>query len=421
MKKTVLLIAAVIFSFMCANAYADHLIVYDDNNDLVWGGNNVGESGGGPWWESNRVYIGTGAVEGLKYEVQPNDGQPKPCTCQGSDHPMSHGKTIHIATHDESKVWEWTAKDGNDKPEDFYRWWNEEGPGKDGYDIDHLLQQHYAVADLMSGTGNGDLAASAAGPAGRTTRLFFQSVVMPTATTRAQKKAAAAGLTRMPRTIGGTFRYENIDFENFEEGDGDIYGTNLGFDWSMDNITVGMLVPYDYLALDFANGNRIGTVLYGRYDYHITDMLTVAGSANFNYMYTDMNTGGDDDSVNMYGGGVGLSLTYDADTFIPSFGFAYQYSQDDSDYDDDYQHLVKLGFNLGTRIGEHAVVNIFTVWNYDVTSYDIDTDDDNYFDMGAEVNWNITDAWGFNIGYKKVADLDDYDSNQFYLGTIWKF
>lgn len=320
---------------------------------------------------------------------------------------LGTGSDSIIIKKDGQEIWKGNVPDG------------EAGP----YLMDnfHNIINSGGEAALISGVGGGDLAASAAGPAGRITRLFFQNVVMPSAMTRDQKKTAAASTVKMPRTMGGTFRYENIDFDNLEDGDGDIYGTNLGFDWTMDNVTVGMMVPYDYLALDFANGNRVGTVLYGRYDYQLTDTLTLGGSANFNYMYTDMNTAFGDDSINMYGGGAGLSLTYDADTFVPTLGFAYQYSKDDSDLDDDEQHLIKLGFNLGTRLGEKAVVNIFTVWNYDATSYNIDTVDDNYFDIGAEVNWNLTDAWGFNIGYKKVADLDDYDSNQFYLGSIWKF
>lgn len=281
---------------------------------------------------------------------------------------------------------------------------------------DDLL--YYCVGTALGGAGGGYLPAAAAGSAGRTTSTFFNSIVMPKAQNKARKKASMeAEKGFKPRAVTPAFRYEYVDLENI--GDGDLSGMTAGFDWAFNNTTVGILVPYDYMDYNFITGNRIGSIIYGRYDYHVSNQLTVGASTNFNYMHTYLNSDNMDD-VNLYGGGLGVTATYDAGTFVPSVAFAYQYSEDDTDMNDDHQHLIKMGLNCGYRLGDSFVLNAYGIWNYDITDYSMDADND-YFDLGGEISYNITETWGFNAGYKRILDLTDYSSDQVYIGTLWRF
>ena len=297
------------------------------------------------------------------------------------------------------------------------------------YLIDNFTQLVSESVLPTLGAGGGNEAAAYVGAAGKTTRLVFKQLVLPVAKTRSEKVAeeaqakteAAQVDTKMPQTVAATVRYEKADFEKFDN-DGDIYGLNLGYAVDIDNMTFGVLIPYDHLDFDFFDGDRLGAILYGQYHHDLNDQTSMAVTVNANYMYTDLdidNFGSED--VNTYGGGISGSFTYDGDVFVPSFGISYQYNKDDSDVKDDDQHLIKAGTNLGFRVKDNMVFNCFGVWNIDVTSYDNDPDDDDYFEVGLELNAYLSETWSLSGGYKKVIDLDDFDSDQVYLGAVWKF
>jgi len=272
------------------------------------------------------------------------------------------------------------------------------------------------------GAGGGNEAAAYVGAAGKTSRLVFNQLVLPAAKTRSQKAAEAAhAVTRMPQTVAANMRYEKVDFEEFDN-DGDIYGLNLGYAVDVDKMTFGVMIPYDHLDFDFFDGDRVGAIIYGQYNQDFNEQLSMALIVNANYMYTDLDIDKlGSEHVNTYGGGISSSITYDGDVFVPSFGVSYQYNNDDSGVDDDYQHLLKAGTNLGFRIKDNMVVNCFGVWNIDVTDYDNDPDDDDYFEIGLELNACISGTWALSGGYKKVVGLDDFDSDQVYLGVLKKF
>ncbi len=410
--------------FVAANAFADHIVTTNER----WGGVYT--------VDAYAVHVGGGQFDDLWYAVTGGDSpldhvpqvpveDPKsPCSCLGTNEPMPHGTSINIMTQDGHEQWVWTASDGNDRPEDFIEWWKHEGPGTHGYDIDELLAMYAGsyIGAGIAGAGGGSLAAATSGSAGRTTDLFFQNIMLSKVNTKNEKAEEAEGRIRA-MDFGPVLRYEYVDFKNI--GDGDITGTNLGFNWTYNNISAGVMIPYDYMTYDFdMTGNRIGTVLYGKYEYNLTNRLIISGSANFNYMHTDLNTRVkmDDHNINLFGGGAGIAATLDLDAFVPSFAFAYQYSDDDTDYVNDHQHLVKMGMNLGFRLGQNGTMNMYGVLNYDITDYDVDVSDDNtYFDIGFEGGYNFTDTWGVNAGFKSVQGIDDFTSYQVYLGSIFKF
>lgn len=258
--------------------------------------------------------------------------------------------------------------------------------------------------------------------ASKVTSLVFQQLVLPTTRTKAEAaKDEARKAMGMPKTLGAAARYERVERDN-SDSDGDLYGINLGMAWDMDNMSFGILLPYEDYDFESFDAQQMGLVAFGQYFMDIQDNMKVTMTANVNYMFADVDfDGAGQDDVNTVGGGVGGSLTIDQDTFETVLGLSYQYNTDDSNLEDDYQHLLKAGANVGVRTTDDSVLNAFLVWNYDFTDYEIELDDDDYFEVGAEFRANVSDTWSLSLGLKKVLDLNDFDANQVYLGSIWKF
>lgn len=263
--------------------------------------------------------------------------------------------------------------------------------------------------------------ASPISAAAKTSGIVFDRLVMPGATTRrAKEKAADQKAMHMTRTIGGQLRYANIE-QN--DSDGDVIGCNIGMAHDFENFTIGGILPYDYMDFDsFFNANRLGLILFAQYFHDLSPSVTATFTGNLNYVYTDIdyNYGGSDD-INTFGGGLSASMTLDKDSYVASMAFSYQYNRDDIDVEDDYQHLIKFGVNAGYRFGQNIVVTLFSVWNKDITDYKYSSQDDDYCDLGTEVTMNLSDTFGLTVGYKKVVSLDNYDSDEVYLGSTLKF
>jgi len=47
--------------------------------------------------------------------------------------------------------------------------------------------------------------------------------------------------------------------------------------------------------------------------------------------------------------------------------------------------------------------------------------DDQYWDLGIAASWSITKTWNLNGGYKRILGIKDFDSNQFFVGTLLRF
>ncbi len=287
-----------------------------------------------------------------------------------------------------------------------------------------LIAPHVGVTlSHVGGIGGGDEASAYTSPAGVTSRLVMQNLVMPSAKTRAdQQKEDARKAMSMVRTFGASAYWENVDFENSGE-EGDLYGANVGMAWDNDNMSYGFMLPYDYLDFDSFDAHRIGLIGFGQYHMELSEELSASFTGHLNYTYSDLDfdSSGSDD-VNMYGGGLSAAITLDKDLFVISSGVSYLYNTDDTDMDNDEQHLVKWGVNAGVRNGDNGVFNVFAIWNSDITDYDNDPDvDEDYFEVGMEGAFNMSDTFGLTVGYKKVIELQDFDADQIYLGSTWKF
>lgn len=281
---------------------------------------------------------------------------------------------------------------------------------------DHNDYFHY---DTAFGVGGGHEGAAYTSSAGSISRLVFQQIVLPSAQTNAEKEAAKRG--KLPGSFGASAYWEGYDFEDAGE-EGDIYGLNVGAAIDYDGLTYGVMLPYDYIDFDSFDGYRVGLVGFTKYTASIDSEWAASFSGHLNYCYTDLDfdfAGSED--LSTYGGGVGAAITYDQDVYFFSFGSSYFYNTDDSDAKEDKQHLIKTGINTGVRTNDTSVISVFAVWNVDITDYDNDPEDDDYFEVGFEGALNLSDTFGINLGYKKVVDLDDFDADQVYLGSIWKF
>jgi hypothetical protein len=289
-----------------------------------------------------------------------------------------------------------------------------------------IVQFEQPAVEAFGGSGGGNLPASSISAAGVTSFTIFNQVVLPRIETETERETkqeeVARRLPRRPRTFGGMFRYENVDFDEAASGlDGNIYATSLQMAWDIENFSVGFLIPYEFLDLRRFNANLVGTIPYGQYNLRLNPVYTMGFTVNGNYIYTAIDNNFND--VSTYGGGMGLSLTMDRDVFAVSGAFLYQYNKDDSNSENDHQHLIKFGTNVGVRISQNTVVNLFGTWNYDVTGYKqtANVTDDNYFDLGLEASWSVSKTWNLNGGYKRILGLSDFDSNQFFVGTLLRF
>ena len=289
-----------------------------------------------------------------------------------------------------------------------------------------IIQFEQPAVAAFGGSGGGNLAASTVSAAGLTSFTIYNQVVLPRAESRAERETRqdelAQRLPQRPRTFGGTLRYEHVDFEQEASGlDGNIYATNLQMAWDIEDFSLGFLIPYEFLDLRRFDANLIGTILYAQYTIPLNSLSTLGFTANSNYIHTSINNNFND--FNTLGGGVSLSLTIDKESYVVSGAFSYQFNKDDSDSENDHQHLIKLGANIGVRLGQASVVNLFGTWNNDITPYiqTLNVTDNQYWDLGIAASWGITKTWNLNGGYKRILGLSDFDSNQFFVGTLLRF
>jgi hypothetical protein len=257
------------------------------------------------------------------------------------------------------------------------------------------------------------------GAPGRVSNVVMTNVILPGVQPKAAERVA-----KMPMALGAVLKYDDVTFKRSgDDVDVDVYGALLGFSAERDRLTYGVMVPYDYMNFsnsEVDNVNQIGVVLYGKYKVVDNEKYAISLSANGSYVYADLDLKDGSDSINTFGAGVGATFTLNAsEKVIPSLAVAYQYNHDDTDIED--YHLFKTGLNVGLLPSEKVAVNVFGIYNIDGTSYPDGISKDNYFDIGTEISYLISDAFNLTLGFKKVVDLRDFDSNMYYLGTVWRF
>lgn len=249
-------------------------------------------------------------------------------------------------------------------------------------------------------------------------------IVSNTVVTNLVLPAAQPKAVKIPKLLGAVIKYEDVTFKSSgADVTGSVYGTVLGLSADNDKFTYGIMVPYDYMKFNNSTVhdiNQIGSIIYGKYRALDNEKFALALSANVNYMYSDLNLAQGADRINTFGAGAGATLTLHAgETVIPSLGLSYQYNHDDTAIRD--YHFLKTGLNVGFLPSEKVAINVFTIYNMDASTYPQGLTKDNYFDIGTEFSYLISNAFNLTLGFKSVAGLKNYASNMYYFGALIQF
>ncbi len=272
--------------------------------------------------------------------------------------------------------------------------------------------------------------ASPAGPVQRSANIIMRQVVMPATPTVAQQETREALVTDpegrrligKPRLIAGYLRYESARVKHFD--DADIYGGTIGFVFDTDQFSLGLIVPYDYMDYNTVKVHRQGAIAFGTVTFDLTRTLDLSFGSHLSYMHVrpfDEPETVTFDNVNYYGGGLSTTLTWDGGAIVPSLGVMYQYTQDDTDNEHDYSHLLQVGGQLGIILGSRVALSPFVIWNRDVSAYSTSDDIYNFFDAGLELGVSFTETFSLNVGYKKVLGISDVENDMGYLGLLYRF
>jgi hypothetical protein len=82
--------------------------------------------------------------------------------------------------------------------------------------------------------------------------------------------------------------------------------------------------------------------------------------------------------------------------------------------------LGAVGLNWGVRLGRNTALNPYVIYyhNFDAAA----GTNQGWSDVGAEVQFNLSETWAFKTGLKTSLGQDGVNTNyQIYLGSAWRF
>jgi hypothetical protein len=286
------------------------------------------------------------------------------------------------------------------------------------------------VIYVLDSMGSGG-AMSSLKPSSKVGDIIQNRVINPSIQTRKQKEEQKEKKEQQVKQTGhntnlflADVKYERGEMR--QTGDsGNIAGFTAGGSIDFDGgITLGAVLPYDYFDFHNFEAHRTGMVVYGKKTWDLANNFEFSTALHANYLYTATNMGytGTYTPLSTFGGGYSMRLLHDnGGDFIPAASFAVQYNEDDKENNgNEKQYLVKMGPTLGYRVTDNAVVQFNGLWSKDVTQRpkNIDTD---FFDVGIEGTYIISDTWQLRGGYKRMLGYEYYESDTFYLGNSLKF
>lgn len=227
-----------------------------------------------------------------------------------------------------------------------------------------------------------------------------------------------------PRVLSGQISYERIDLDmvSIPDIEGDIFSTQAQLLWDVQDYSFGVLMPLDIMELDEVDVQRFGLIGFGQYRFLVNRRTLLTSTVNANYSYAAIDAPNQSD-LNIFGGGLSVALSVDQDRFVGGGAMSYQFHIDDSDRDNDTQHLLKIGAQAGLRVVEQAAITLSGTLSYDMTDYqDTVRDVDQLtFDLSLEAAWSLSDRWTLSGGYTKALGFDDFNSDKVFLGASWRF
>jgi len=204
---------------------------------------------------------------------------------------------------------------------------------------------------------------------------------------------------------------------------GNAYGLSATYERDIEPVTFGGIIDYRLFRLsnkfsDDYNSNRLSGLIYADYTLSVP-LLDISAGAAVQSGYT-INNQDNEDFAN-YGGGGYVTLSKNMNIFEVALGATYMYTQYDLNLDDDHSHLVKYGVVMGVPIGEKLAASIYFVDTRNITNYEIDLIDNNFFTLGTEWVISFARSWVISLGYRTILGFEDYDSHEGYLGSMLKF
>jgi hypothetical protein len=227
-----------------------------------------------------------------------------------------------------------------------------------------------------------------------------------------------------PRVLSGQISYERVhlDMVSIPDIEGNIFSTQAQLLWDVQDYSFGALMPFDIMSLDDVDVQRFGLIGFGQYRFLVTTRTLLTSTVNANYSYAAIDAP-NQSGLNIFGGGLSVALRVDQDRFVGGGAMSYQFHIDDSQGDNDTQHLLKVGAQAGLRVVEQAAITLSGTLNYDMTDYQdtVRDVDPPTFDLSLELAWSLSDRWTLTGGYTKGLGFDDFDSDKVFLGASWRF
>jgi hypothetical protein len=253
----------------------------------------------------------------------------------------------------------------------------------------------------------------------------FNNIISPSIQTRSQQNQQQNRPLQKLIVSFADLKYERANFTNTNDR-GNIGGFTASGSYDINkSFSVGAIIPYDHLAFNSFDADRTGTILYVKNTLKLPSNFELSTAVNGNYMYTATQFSGisGTNQLHTYGGGFSTRLKFDHNdsNFIPSAAFSYQYNKDNTNIQDNEQHLIKLGPSLGYRVLNNATIQASGSWTKDISQYKQLQNGNDFYDVGVEGAWSISDAWQLRGGYKKILGLTNYTSDSIYLGSAIKF
>jgi len=274
--------------------------------------------------------------------------------------------------------------------------------------------------NLLSATSLASTSASS-----KVSDTVFHNIISPSIQTRSQQQKQQD--RPMQKLIIGMadLKYEHAEFTDTNDS-GNIGGFTASGSYELNkSFSVGAIIPYDHMAFNSFDADRTGTILYVKNTLKLPSNFELNTAVNGNYMYTAMQFNGISGTTQLhtYGGGISTRLKFDHldSNFIPSAAFSYQYNKDSTNIQDNQQHLLKVGPALGYRVLDNATLQVSGSWTKDISQYQTLKNGNDYYDVGLEGAWVISDAWQLRGGYKKILGLTNFESDSIYLGSALRF
>ncbi|MEY3882164.1 MAG: hypothetical protein RIQ94_2960 [Pseudomonadota bacterium] len=257
----------------------------------------------------------------------------------------------------------------------------------------------------------------------KVSNTIFNTIINPAIQTRTQQQQSKT-LQKLIVSVAD-LKYERAQFTDTNDK-GNIGGFTASASYDInEKFSFGAVIPYDYLSFNTFQAHRTGVIIYAKNTLKLPSSFELSTAINGNAMYTASQDRVTNrvTQLGTFGGGFSTRLKFDNNdsNFVPSVAFSYQYNQDSTNIQDNYQHLIKLGPSLGYRVLDNATIQVAGSWTKDISQYKQLQNGNDFYDVGVEGTWLISDEWQLRSGYKKVLGLTNFESDSFYLGSSLKF